>query len=345
MNESTKKLFKAAADIIVKNCGDRKIFFLGSGDDFQNYLRDEYKIEISGYATDMAPKAVNGKMMLDDMINKTNEYYIVVPMIRSSPTLRKRFKQLGYQLNKDYLFVHRSNTVIMPFSPDYRDSYGNFVHAGGCRVVIGKEVQNSYVYVGDNFKSDGDCLIRVFGQGNARVVIGNNCKSNGEVKFFVYTGAELTIGDDMKVSKNATISVMDNNRVHIGKECMISYEVKLFSGDGHAIFDTETGARTNVYEPGTTKGVIEIGDHCWLCIRSIILNKTIIGDSCIVGAGAVVKGTYPDHCAIAGNPAKKVRDHVTWNRNFYAMSMDAMQESEDNQDDNENDDNENDNND
>ena len=240
MNESTKKLFKAAADIIVKNCGDRKIFFLGSGDDFQNYLRDEYKIEISGYATDMAPKAVNGKMMLDDMINKTNEYYIVVPMIRSSPTLRKRFKQLGYQLNKDYLFVHRSNTVIMPFSPDYRDSYGNFVHAGGCRVVIGKEVQNSYVYVGDNFKSDGDCLIRVFGQGNARVVIGNNCKSNGEVKFFVYTGAELTIGDDMKVSKNATISVMDNNRVHIGKECMISYEVKLFSGDGHAIFDTET---------------------------------------------------------------------------------------------------------
>ena len=301
MNESTKKLFKAAADIIVKNCGDRKIFFLGSGDDFQNYLRDEYKIEISGYATDMAPKAVNGKMMLDDMINKTNEYYIVVPMIRSSPTLRKRFKQLGYQLNKDYLFVHRSNTVIMPFSPDYRDSYGNFVHAGGCRVVIGKEVQNSYVYVGDNFKSDGDCLIRVFGQGNARVVIGNNCKSNGEVK--------------------------------------------LFSGDGHAIFDTETGARTNVYEPGTTKGVIEIGDHCWLCIRSIILNKTIIGDSCIVGAGAVVKGTYPDHCAIAGNPAKKVRDHVTWNRNFYAMSMDAMQESEDDQDDNENDDNENDNND
>ena len=94
MNESTKKLFKAAADIIVKNCGDRKIFFLGSGDDFQNYLRDEYKIEISGYATYMAPKAVNGKMMLDDMINKTNEYYIVVPMIRSSPTLRKRFKQL-----------------------------------------------------------------------------------------------------------------------------------------------------------------------------------------------------------------------------------------------------------
>ena len=127
MKESTKKLFKSAADIIVKNRSDRKIFFLGSGDDFQNYLRDEYKIEISGYATDMTSKAANGKMMLDDIMNKANEYYIVVPMIRSSQTLKKRFKQLGYKLNKDYLFVHRSNTVIMPFSPDYRDEYGNFV--------------------------------------------------------------------------------------------------------------------------------------------------------------------------------------------------------------------------
>ena len=332
MDERTKSMFISAVRIIKKYRNGRELVFLGSGDEFEGFLNNEHKITVSKYATDVKKKAVEGRLLLDDMKGTADKNYIVIPMTRSNPTLRKRLRGLGFALNRDYIFVHRSNTVIKPNSPDFRDEYGNFVHSGGCRVVIGRNVENSYVYVGDNFKSDGDCLIRLFGGGKSRVEIGKNCKSNGNVKFFVYGGGELTIGDEMKVSRDASISVMDNNRVNIGRECMISYEVKMFSGDGHAIFNSETGERTNVYEPGTSKGVIEIGDHCWLCIRSIILNKTILGDSCIVGAGSVVKGTYPAYSAIAGNPAKKVKDNVTWNRNFHATSMNSSSSDEDDED-------------
>lgn len=45
----------------------------------------------------------------------------------------------------------------------------------------------------------------------------------------------------------------------------------------------------------------------WIGLNALILKGTIIGDNCVVGAGAVVKGKFPANCVIAGNPAKIVK--------------------------------------
>ena len=47
----------------------------------------------------------------------------------------------------------------------------------------------------------------------------------------------------------------------------------------------------------------------WLRIgtKVTILDGTKIGNKCIVAAGAVVKGTYPDNVIIGGVPAKIIR--------------------------------------
>jgi acetyltransferase-like isoleucine patch superfamily enzyme len=42
-------------------------------------------------------------------------------------------------------------------------------------------------------------------------------------------------------------------------------------------------------------------------MNSIILKGTKIGKRCVVGAGSVVHGTFPDDVIIAGNPAKIVK--------------------------------------
>ena len=34
---------------------------------------------------------------------------------------------------------------------------------------------------------------------------------------------------------------------------------------------------------------------------------TVLGDGCVVGAGAVVAGKFEDNCVIAGNPAKVIK--------------------------------------
>ena len=38
-----------------------------------------------------------------------------------------------------------------------------------------------------------------------------------------------------------------------------------------------------------------------------VYKRQVLGDGCVVGAGAVVCGKFEDNCVIAGNPAKVIR--------------------------------------
>ena len=51
-------------------------------------------------------------------------------------------------------------------------------------------------------------------------------------------------------------------------------------------------------------GGVKIGNDCWIGAKATILDGTVIGDHCIVAAGAVVKGVFPDNVIIGGIPAK-----------------------------------------
>ena len=54
-------------------------------------------------------------------------------------------------------------------------------------------------------------------------------------------------------------------------------------------------------------------------MRSMLLPGTTLGDNVIVGAGAVVKGTFPDNVVIGGNPAKIICNTNEWaERHFEA---------------------------
>lgn len=53
-------------------------------------------------------------------------------------------------------------------------------------------------------------------------------------------------------------------------------------------------------------GRIIIGNNVFIGINSTILPNTYIGDNCIVGAGSVVRGKFPENSVIIGNPAKAV---------------------------------------
>ncbi len=53
-----------------------------------------------------------------------------------------------------------------------------------------------------------------------------------------------------------------------------------------------------------------IGSGSWLGTGVVILPGTVLGRNVVVGAGAVVRGTFPDHCVIAGVPARVVRRYL-----------------------------------
>jgi acetyltransferase-like isoleucine patch superfamily enzyme len=52
---------------------------------------------------------------------------------------------------------------------------------------------------------------------------------------------------------------------------------------------------------------VTIGDYVWLGSRVTILPGVVLGDGCIVQAGAVVSGKFPPNAILGGNPAVIIR--------------------------------------
>ena len=57
----------------------------------------------------------------------------------------------------------------------------------------------------------------------------------------------------------------------------------------------------------SSHGGVKIGNNCWIGTKATILDGTVIGNGCIVAAGAVVKGVFPDNVIIGGVPAKIIK--------------------------------------
>ncbi len=66
---------------------------------------------------------------------------------------------------------------------------------------------------------------------------------------------------------------------------------------------------------------VSIGEYTFIGTSSVILAGTTIGKGCIVGAGSIVKGNFPDYSVIAGNPSKIVGDTRTIDKELLAKGV------------------------
>lgn len=57
---------------------------------------------------------------------------------------------------------------------------------------------------------------------------------------------------------------------------------------------------------------IHIGNHCWIGCNCIVLKGVTIGDGAVVAAGSVVTKNIPPNTLVAGNPAKIIKENVSW---------------------------------
>ena len=53
--------------------------------------------------------------------------------------------------------------------------------------------------------------------------------------------------------------------------------------------------------------VFVVGNDCWIGAGAVFLDGAEIGDGCVVGANAVVKGKFEPYSVIAGVPAKIIK--------------------------------------
>ena len=153
--------------------------------------------------------------------------------------------------------------------------------------------------------------VRFFIRGDFhQIAIGRGCRFNrgGEV-WIEDRECELAVGEGTTFESVHLALTEPGSRIEIGRDCMFATEIEVRTGDSHAIFRADTGERINAAKD------VHIEDHVWVGARAILLKGTLIARDSVVGAGAVVSGHFPTPGAIlAGNPAVKLREGITWSR-------------------------------
>lgn len=193
---------------------------------------------------------------------------------------------------------------------DWSDDRGNSItHAG--RVESGISVEftgsNNRLVVADQVRLSG--LSVSFNCDNGLVEIG---PSSGVPAFSanIRVGQDATVrlGRNVSSTTKVGISAVEGTTITVGEDVMFASENQLRGDDGHPIFDVRTGKRVNPARD------ITIGNHCWIGARAVLLGGTTLGRGSVIGMSALVKGTFPNNCVVAGIPAKLVRRDVAWER-------------------------------
>ena len=118
---------------------------------------------------------------------------------------------------------------------------------------------------------------------------------------------KVHVMEDTQISGKTELAVMEGTKIEVGKDCLFSANITLRAGDSHSVIDASTGERIN-----HSKDII-VGNHVWIGNTVIVTKGTVIGNDSVVATGSVVAGkAFPANSAIGGNPAKVIKEGVSW---------------------------------
>ncbi|MCK4950308.1 MAG: acyltransferase [Gammaproteobacteria bacterium] len=139
-----------------------------------------------------------------------------------------------------------------------------------------------------------------------KITINNGAVIDAFVKIKPVGGA-----GDIVIESNSIINsgcvLYSGNGIHIGKDCAIAANCT-FAPVNHAYEDKNTPIRKQGFK--ASKGGIIIGDDVWIGANCVILDGTVVGDGCVIGASTLVKGNLDAYGIYAGNPMKRISERI-----------------------------------
>lgn len=150
-----------------------------------------------------------------------------------------------------------------------------------------------------------------FVMGRRRIFIGKKVRIFPGLRAEVHGSGKIVIEDDVAIGQSFHVTAMGNLRIGAGT---------LISGFAMVTdIDHEyTDVSRSVHEQPMIHSHTELGRNCFIGMGARIQAGTVLGDGCVVGANAVVRGEFAANSVIVGVPARaiKVFDATdgTWRR-------------------------------
>jgi acetyltransferase-like isoleucine patch superfamily enzyme len=113
--------------------------------------------------------------------------------------------------------------------------------------------------------------------------------------------ASTRLGDGVNI--NPGFTTKGSGDLRIGPHTHFGWDITILTDDHNY-----EGADEIPYDRTRNARAVEIGEACWLGDRVIVAPGARLGAGCVVGAGAVVAGHFPDHSVLVGAPARVVKD-------------------------------------
>lgn len=187
-----------------------------------------------------------------------------------------------------------------------RIRYGGWcVVSRGTRLKIGRGSRllipdGSFLFLGFAHFTPAPCAVHL-GRGAILSVRGTVQIHRG-TRVFVHDGARLEIGSRSFVNDCSTVTCFQ--QITIGSGCAISWNTNILDTNAHEL---SIGG-----QPRPRSGPVTIGDQVWIGTGATVLAGVTIGAGAVVAAGSVVAAAVPGRTLAAGNPARVVREDVSW---------------------------------
>lgn len=323
-------LYETIRKNLKANLHRREILIWGAydrGKQIADFLTD-IKISISGYIDKSKYGNSYGSLpIFEPSIIDPQKYFIIVSLIEHN-SVYQILDQAGYIEYNDYIYPDKQIKIIQSKN-HFEDNMGNNIHgtislentnsfvqlSAGSSLVIHKNVtigKNTQIYVGWNSHLElcenvilyDDCVLKSLN--NSNVIINNGCRIYDHSCVLASNNSDICIDNRVYIGHHAEIRIVYHSSLNIGKDTLVSSDVKIRGGNGHAIIHLDENSIQDVSRN------VYISEKNWICMRAVILGGTKTGSHSIIGANSLINKEFPNHVLIAGTPGKIIREHVDW---------------------------------
>jgi acetyltransferase-like isoleucine patch superfamily enzyme len=167
-------------------------------------------------------------------------------------------------------------------------------------------------------KLDDFVFLSALGKGEIR--IGDN-SGIGAFSRIVISSSFNNLGAHIHIGKNVGIGEFaylgGAGGLEIGDDCIVGQYLSCHP-ENHNCDSDEVMIR----HQGVSRKGIKIGKNCWIGSKVTVLDGVVVGDNCVIAAGAVLTKSFPDNAVIGGVPARiiKYRTSVFASNSYLSIS-------------------------